>query len=171
MHVSIGDTPEAALFDKYRVTVGMVLVTKNQGVYIVQSAKASSMEWVLPQGGVDPGESFYRAFLREAKEELVGIEFAGPFAYLGQYENVLPPEREKKDKIIFWFGALVKEEPRDFNRSELTGMKTVHRPDHLLAAICAARPEKQKMITEVVDEMRSQGHLDWAEPVRLSKVA
>lgn len=171
MNVSIGDTPEPALFNKYRVTVGMVLVTKNQGVIIVQSAKASNLEWVLPQGGVDPGESFYRAFLREAKEELVGIELTGPFVYLGQYINPLPPEREKKDKVIFWFGAMVKEEPHNFNQSELVGMKTVHRADHLLTAICAARPEKQKMIVEVVDEMRRQGNLDWAEPVRLSKVA
>lgn len=171
MHVTIADTPEAAFFDKYRVTVGMVLVTRNQGVIITQSTKASSMEWVLPQGGVDPGESFHHAFLREAKEELVGIGLAGPFAYLGQYINPLPPEREKKDKIIFWFGATVKEEPHDFNRSELAGMKTIHRADHLLAAICAARPEKQKMIIEVVDEMRRQGYLDWDDLSRLSKVA
>ena len=60
--------------DKYkklplRRGVGIVLLNKENKVLVAKRIDNPKNFWLMPQGGVDEGEDFYHAALRELKEE------------------------------------------------------------------------------------------------------
>ena len=49
--------------------VGIVLLNKENKVFVAKRIDNPKNFWQMPQGGVDEGEDFYHAALRELKEE------------------------------------------------------------------------------------------------------
>jgi 8-oxo-dGTP diphosphatase len=55
--------------DKYRLGVHAV-ITNPEGHVLLLKATYGNYDWVLPGGGVDPGETIHHALHRECQEEL-----------------------------------------------------------------------------------------------------
>lgn len=54
----------------YRLGVGMLLLNRENRVFVAQRLDMRSEAWQMPQGGIDPGEDPRRAAFRELKEEI-----------------------------------------------------------------------------------------------------
>jgi len=56
--------------------VGVILLNKNNQVFVAKRIDNPKNFWQMPQGGVDKGEDYYNAALRELKEEtsIVSVE-------------------------------------------------------------------------------------------------
>ena len=52
-----------------RIGVGIVLVNKDNKVFVAKRIDNPKKFWQMPQGGVDKNENFFEAALRELKEE------------------------------------------------------------------------------------------------------
>ena len=52
-----------------RSGVGIVVLNKNNKVFVAKRIDNPKNFWQMPQGGVDKGENYYDAALRELKEE------------------------------------------------------------------------------------------------------
>ena len=52
-----------------RIGVGAVLLNKNNQVFVGKRRDNPVNKWQMPQGGVDKGEDFYKAAMRELDEE------------------------------------------------------------------------------------------------------
>ena len=52
-----------------RSGVGVILLNKNNQVFVAKRIDNPKNFWQMPQGGVDEGEEYYEAGLRELKEE------------------------------------------------------------------------------------------------------
>ena len=59
-----------------RIGVGVVLLNKENKVFVAKRIDNPKNFWQMPQGGIDRGENFYEAALRELKEEtsIVSVE-------------------------------------------------------------------------------------------------
>ena len=60
-----------------RKGVGIVLLNKENKVFVAKRIDNPKNFWQMPQGGVDGGENYYQAALRELKEEtsVASVEF------------------------------------------------------------------------------------------------
>ena len=71
-----------------RSGVGIVLLNKENKVFVAKRIDNPKNFWQMPQGGIDKGENFYTAALRELKEEtsITSIklikEIEGNFTYI-----------------------------------------------------------------------------------------
>ena len=71
-----------------RSGVGIVLLNKENKVFVAKRIDNPKNFWQMPQGGIDIGEDFYTAALRELKEEtsIVSVklvkEIEGSFTYI-----------------------------------------------------------------------------------------
>ena len=56
--------------------VGIIVLNKNNKVFVAKRIDNPKNFWQMPQGGIDEGEDYYEAALRELKEEtsVVSIE-------------------------------------------------------------------------------------------------
>ena len=52
-----------------RVGVGIIVLNKNNKVFVAKRIDNSKNFWQMPQGGVDEGENFLKAAYRELEEE------------------------------------------------------------------------------------------------------
>ena len=52
-----------------RSGVGIVVLNKNNKVFVAKRIDNPKNFWQMPQGGIDEGENYYEAALRELKEE------------------------------------------------------------------------------------------------------
>lgn len=82
----------------FRPNVALLLVNSKGQLLICERCKVPGA-WQFPQGGVDAGESFEEAIVREVQEE-IGLP---PDAYavdrsLGGYRYVFPPDVKKGKK-------------------------------------------------------------------------
>ena len=59
-----------------RSGVGVVLLNNNNQIFVAKRIDNPKNFWQMPQGGVDEGEDYYEAALRELKEEtsIVSVE-------------------------------------------------------------------------------------------------
>ena len=62
------------MLDKYknlplRSGVGIVLINNQNKVFVAKRIDNPKNYWQMPQGGVDTGENYYEAALRELEEE------------------------------------------------------------------------------------------------------
>ena len=62
------------MIEKYRnlpmrMGVGIVVLNKNNKIFVAKRIDNPKDFWQMPQGGVDKGENFYQAALRELEEE------------------------------------------------------------------------------------------------------
>ena len=59
-----------------RTGVGIVLINKDNKVFVAKRIDNPKNFWQMPQGGVDKNENFFKAALRELKEEtsIVSVE-------------------------------------------------------------------------------------------------
>ena len=60
----------------FRPCVGLVLINHEGLIFLGQRLDSNLDAWQMPQGGIDVGENYYEAALRELKEEtsIVSIE-------------------------------------------------------------------------------------------------
>ena len=60
-----------------RKGVGIILLNKNNKVFVAKRIDNPKNFWQMPQGGIDEGENYYEAALRELEEEtsVVSVEF------------------------------------------------------------------------------------------------
>ena len=71
-----------------RSGVGIILLNKDNKVFVAKRIDNPKNFWQMPQGGIDKGEDFYAAALRELKEEtsITSIklikEIEGNFTYI-----------------------------------------------------------------------------------------
>ena len=71
-----------------RSGVGIILLNKENKVFVAKRIDNPKNFWQMPQGGIDKGEDFYTAALRELKEEtsIVSVklvkEIEGDFIYI-----------------------------------------------------------------------------------------
>jgi len=71
-----------------RSGVGIILLNKENKVFVAKRIDNPKNFWQMPQGGIDKGEDFYTAALRELKEEtsITSIrlikEIEGNFTYI-----------------------------------------------------------------------------------------
>ncbi len=71
-----------------RSGVGIVLLNKENKVFVAKRIDNPKNFWQMPQGGIDKGEDFYTAALRELKEEtsITSVklikEIEGNFTYI-----------------------------------------------------------------------------------------
>ena len=71
-----------------RSGVGIILLNKENKVLVAKRIDNPKNFWQMPQGGIDKGEDFYTAALRELKEEtsIVSVklikEIEGSFTYI-----------------------------------------------------------------------------------------
>ena len=49
--------------------VGVIIFNKNKKIFVVKRKDNPVDKWQMPQGGVDPGETFVSAMKRELSEE------------------------------------------------------------------------------------------------------
>lgn len=54
----------------YRPCVGLLLLDRQNRIFVGQRADLSFPAWQMPQGGIDPGETPLEAGLRELREEV-----------------------------------------------------------------------------------------------------
>ena len=62
------------MIEKYRnlpmrMGVGIVVLNKENKIFVAKRIDNPKNFWQMPQGGVDEGENFYQAALRELREE------------------------------------------------------------------------------------------------------
>ena len=62
------------MIEKYRnlpmrIGVGIIVLNKENKIFVAKRIDNPKDFWQMPQGGVDEGENFYQAALRELKEE------------------------------------------------------------------------------------------------------
>jgi len=71
-----------------RSGVGIILLNKENKIFVAKRIDNPKNFWQMPQGGIDKGEDFYTAALRELKEEtsITSIklikEIEGNFTYI-----------------------------------------------------------------------------------------
>ena len=71
-----------------RSGVGIILLNKENKIFVAKRIDNPKNYWQMPQGGIDKGENFYTAALRELKEEtrITNIklikEIEGNFTYI-----------------------------------------------------------------------------------------
>ena len=60
-----------------RKGVGIVLLNKQNKIFVAKRIDNPKNFWQMPQGGVDEGEDYYKAALRELKEEtsIASVDF------------------------------------------------------------------------------------------------
>ena len=63
----------------FRPGVGMMIVDKNQRVFVGKRVDSKANGWQMPQGGIDLGETPSAAALREMEEEIEQERAAGAF--------------------------------------------------------------------------------------------
>ena len=60
----------------YRNGVGIIVLNNENKIFVAKRIDNPKNFWQMPQGGVDEGENYYEAALRELKEEtsIVSVE-------------------------------------------------------------------------------------------------
>jgi putative (di)nucleoside polyphosphate hydrolase len=66
----VSDEIEAARAQGYRPGVGVMLLDRENRVFVGRRIDTTGDNWQMPQGGIDRGESPRQAALRELKEEV-----------------------------------------------------------------------------------------------------
>ena len=71
-----------------RIGVGVIVLNPNNKVFVGKRKDNPVDKWQMPQGGVDPGETFLEAMKRELKEEtsIKNIEVLKELDYWLEYE-------------------------------------------------------------------------------------
>jgi len=71
-----------------RIGVGIIVLNSNNKVFVGKRKDNPIDKWQMPQGGVDPGETFLEAMKRELKEEtgIKKIEVLKELDYWLEYE-------------------------------------------------------------------------------------
>ena len=75
-----------------RTGVGVIVLNPNNKVFVGKRKDNPIDKWQMPQGGVDPGETFLEAMKRELKEEtnIENIEILKELDYFLEYGVQLP---------------------------------------------------------------------------------
>ncbi len=80
----------------YRPNVGVMLLNKEGKVFVAQRLDSSEPAWQMPQGGIDEGEDYRAAALRELEEETSISHVEILKESQGWYLYDLPPELQGK---------------------------------------------------------------------------
>ncbi|WP_366554574.1 RNA pyrophosphohydrolase [Aquibaculum sediminis] len=75
----------------YRRGVGVMLLNRENRVFVAQRLDMKTEAWQMPQGGIDPGEDPLKAAFREMKEE-IGTDRAEILACSEWIAYDLPPD-------------------------------------------------------------------------------
>lgn len=86
---------------KHAVSSGGVVASKIDGaVCVLLIRDINYLDWVLPKGHVEEGESLEEAALREVNEE-AGLTHVKVISLLGKYERYV--ERAQEQKTIYYY--------------------------------------------------------------------
>jgi putative (di)nucleoside polyphosphate hydrolase len=88
----VSDGAEAARAQGYRPGVGIMLLDRQNRVFVGRRLDMAGDNWQMPQGGIDRGESPREAALRELKEE-IGTDKAEFLAESAQWLRYDVPHR------------------------------------------------------------------------------
>tara|TARA_R110002111_G_scaffold221009_1_gene283324 strand:- start:112 stop:594 length:483 start_codon:yes stop_codon:yes gene_type:complete len=80
----------------YRPNVGIMLLNKEGKVFVAQRLDSPGPAWQMPQGGIDEGEDYQTAALRELEEETSIAHVDILKESDGWYFYDLPPELQGK---------------------------------------------------------------------------
>ena len=81
-----------------RIRVSALILEQNR-VLLIRHEKAGRAYWLLPGGGVEPGETIEQALRRELREEtgLTQVTVAGPVALV---ESIAPPSDPSGKHVV-----------------------------------------------------------------------
>ncbi|MFH0975485.1 MAG: NUDIX hydrolase [Spirochaetota bacterium] len=82
-----------------RIRVAAVII-ENSEILLIAHRKEDSVYWMLPGGGVNPGESLEEALIREIKEELNIIVKVNDIALV--YDSISPDLKKHIENICFF---------------------------------------------------------------------
>ena len=68
--------------------VGIIVINNDNKIFVAKRIDNPKNYWQMPQGGVDSGENYYQAALRELEEEtsIKNIEFVKEIEWYISYE-------------------------------------------------------------------------------------
>ncbi len=124
---------------------GCVILDKNQNMYLLHRNKKGVVQWELPGGKVDPGESDEQTAIREIREEL------GVTVNLVRSLGMTQFEENDTNHIYTWYLAEIQEgtpsirEPhtfddlKSFSVDELSSLKLSNNMMKLYEAILAGK--------------------------------
>lgn len=160
------------LYEEYRPTVSVALMTGNQ-VLFVQSSKRQVGEpasWLLPQGGIARRETVYQAIGRELGEE-VGLDFSETqllslekdrmLRIIGGYVND-PRPSEQKPKVFAVIAMQVDRLGEVRLNAENSKYAFAHSPHVLWQLMRGTRHRKFIGTLEALDVAHRKGLIGWS---------
>jgi hypothetical protein len=139
--------------DSVRHTVVVCVITTKEQLVLVQPRASEARGWILPQGGINPGESLMLAAARELREELGWNEGVCDWATvkeLGYYDHIVP--RCAQTKRLYGVAVRMQRWQKPLLNGENRNSVRAGGPNHLWSLIPECSEGKRRAIGQFVRE-------------------